>query len=485
MTLSRRSHLQLLTALPFAAIARPGLTASNAEPFVGTWSGISSDARGDPNRLKKADRVKLVISAKGEVTIWLIDSGLLRAQATRVRLEAPTVDFEFLGVAVHGTLVGPDLIEATGVGGGKRDVVRFMRGDLFPVNLTKLPAGPMTGKRLQSLLLLSEAPGIGVGWAFKHGNRTVMVDGVRMLGTAEKIAKTDAWHIGSCTKSMTATLAARAIEAGELKWTDTVVDLLGGAIPTIRPEYRQASLIDLLSHHAGLPREAPSDDMRLTFGFAQDLRTQRLAYARRALEQPPAVAPRTKASYSNAGYDIVGAMLEQSLRARWETLIRERVFEPLGMRSAGFGPPSARDSAGAPVGHARATDGKLHPWTEPEEADLPAVFAPSGLVHVSLQDLLNYLEVHRDRPVRYLTRSTWDKLHTPPFHDGYALGWGVDENGSLTHNGSNGMWLANVLIDKPTGMVFAGALNARTPTATSVLDQASDAALLSRNPSQS
>ena len=185
MTLSRRSHLQLLTALPFTAIARPRPGASNGEPFVGTWSGISSDAGGDPNRLKKAGRVKLVISPKGEVTVWLIDSGL-RAQATRVRLEAPTVDFEFLGVAVHGTLVGPDLIEATGVGGGKRDAVQFMRGDLFPVNLTKLPAGPMTGKRLQSLLLLSEAPGIGVGWAFKDGNRTVMVDGVRMLGTAEK-----------------------------------------------------------------------------------------------------------------------------------------------------------------------------------------------------------------------------------------------------------------------------------------------------------
>ena len=484
MTLSRRSHLQLLAALPFTATASPALGASNGEAFVGTWSGISSDASGDPNRLKKADRVKLVISAKGEVTVWLIDSGLLRAQATRVRLEAPTVNFEFLGVAVHGTLVGPDLIEATGVGGGKRDAVRFMRGDLYPVNLTKLPAGLMTGERLRSLLLLSEAPGIGVGWAFKHGSRTVMVDGVRMLGTAEKIAKTDAWHIGSCTKSMTATLAARAIEAGELKWTDTVVDLLGGAIPTIRPEYRQASLIDLLSHHAGLPREAPSDDMRLTFGFAQDLRTQRLAYAQRALEQPSAVAPRTKASYSNAGYDIVGAMLEQSLRAPWETLIRERVFEPLGMNSAGFGPPVASRSNGAPVGHARASDGKLHAWREPEEAELPAVFAPSGLVHVALDDLLSYLEAHRDRPTHFLARSSWHKLHTPSFHDGYALGWGVDEDGSLSHTGSNGMWMMNVLVDKPTGMVFAGALNASTPEAISVLDQASDAALRCRNHSQ-
>ncbi len=484
MTLSRRSHLRLLAALPFAATASPVPGASNGEAFVGTWSGISSDATGDPNRLEKAVRVKLVISAKGEVTVWLIDSGLLRAQATRVELEAPSINFEFLGVAVHGTLVGPDLIEVTGVGGGKRDAVRFMRGDLYPVNLTKLPAGPMTGKRLRSLLLLSEAPGIGVGWAFKHGDHTVMVDGIRMLGATEPVKKTDAWHIGSCTKSMTATLFARLIEAGQLQWTATVADSLGSAIPTMRTEYRQASLIDLLSHHAGLPREAPHDDMHFTFGFANDLRAERLAYARRALEQPPVVAPRTSMSYSNAGYDVLGAVIEQSLHAPWETLIRERVFKPLTMHSAGFGPPVGSRSNGAPVGHARASDGKLHAWTEPEEAELPAVFAPSGLVHVALDDLLKYLEAHRDRPTHFLSRSSWHKLHTPPFHDSYALGWGVDEDGSLSHTGSNGLWMMNVLVDKPSGMVFAGALNASTPEAISVLDQAGDAALLCRNYSQ-
>jgi hypothetical protein len=42
------------------------------------------------------------------------------------------------------------------------------------------------------------------------------------------------------------------------------------------------------------------------------------------------------------------------------------------------------------------------------------------------------------------------------------------------------MWVTSVSINKPSGMVFAGALNADTPESQSVLDQAAEAALLSR-----
>ena len=68
----------------------------------------------------------------------------------------------------------------------------------------------------------------------------------------------------------------------------------------------------------------------------------------------------------------------------------------------------------------------------------------------------------------------------PPFKDGYALGWGVEKDGRLSHNGSNGMWMTSVSIDKRSGLVFSAALNAATPESQSVLDQAAESALLSR-----
>jgi CubicO group peptidase (beta-lactamase class C family) len=471
MELSRRDQLRWLLALPFASIAGRSL-ASGADTLLGTWSGMVEDDAG------RVYRFRLVITHDG-VNLYAIDVGLVDARASKVELNSPAIYLELasLGVTVRGALVGRDRIDAVVISEGQTQKAIILRGDLYPVVLTKLPAGPMTRDRLRSLLMLSQAPAIGVGWSFERGTRTVLVDGVRSVGMSTAVNETDAWHIGSDTKSMTATLVGRLVEAGYLRWNMTINELLSPKLSNIRSEYRQATLIDL-SHHAGLPRDARKDSTTFAVGL-KDARAERLTYARLVLTQPPVAAPRTTTNYSNAGYVIVGAMIEQVMGASWETLIVEHLFAPLRMRSAGFGPPATPGKVDAPVGHARGHDNKLHPSTTPAIADLPSVMGPAGLVHVSLNDLLTYLEAHRDRPERLLTRATWDKLQTPPYGDGYALGWGVDGKGRLSHEGSNGMWLVNVLVDRPSGMAFAGALNATTPQSISAIQQASEAALLS------
>ena len=57
--------------------------------------------------------------------------------------------------------------------------------------------------------------------------------------------------------------------------------------------------------------------------------------------------------YSNQGYAIVGAMLEKLTGTPWETLITERLFKPLHMDSAGFGPPGTIGAVDQPWGHTR------------------------------------------------------------------------------------------------------------------------------------
>lgn len=474
MTLDRRNALHWLAALPLASIAGRS-SAASGNALTGSWSGMVEDNAG------RVQRFRLVVSPQGEVNLYAIDLGLVDARATKVDLNGSAINIEWasLGVTVRGTLVDHNRIDAVAASqDGETQKAVILRGDLYPVANTTLPPAPMTPGRLRSLLLLSQAPAIGVGWAFERGSRTVLVDGVRSLEGPARVTNSDAWHIGSDTKSMTATLVARLVEAGRLQWTTTVGELLFPAIPDMRTEYRQATLVDLLSHHAGLPRDARAGAIAFTTGHLKDARAERLAYARRILAQVPVAAARTTMNYSNAGYVVVGAMLEHAMGAPWEKLIVEHLFAPLGMRSAGFGPPATPGRNDAPVGHARRRDNKLHPFTNPAVADLPTVIGPAGLVHVSLNDLLTYLEAHRDRPERLLTRAGWNKLQTPPFGDAYALGWGVDGNGSLSHGGSNGMWFANLSIDRPSGLVFAMALNAATPQSISVLQQASGAAKL-------
>ena len=52
------------------------------------------------------------------------------------------------------------------------------------------------------------------------------VAGVRVRGGEEKATLEDYWHLGSCTKAMTATLAGRLVEQGKIKWESTIEDVL-------------------------------------------------------------------------------------------------------------------------------------------------------------------------------------------------------------------------------------------------------------------
>jgi hypothetical protein len=77
---------------------------------------------------------------------------------------------------------------------------------------------------------------------------------------------------------------------------------------------------------------------------------------------------------------------------------------------------------------------------------------------MSLQDLLVFLGIHRDR-TDYLKPETWAILHTPPFGGDYAMGWAVLRSGMLSHSGSNTLWYADVTVDPASGVVAAAATN--------------------------
>ena len=52
----------------------------------------------------------------------------------------------------------------------------------------------------------------------------------------------------------------------------------------------------------------------------------------------------SKFSYSNLGYIIAGSILERLCGKTWEELVQERIVEPMGLKSAGFGPQASAPS---------------------------------------------------------------------------------------------------------------------------------------------
>jgi CubicO group peptidase (beta-lactamase class C family) len=266
--------------------------------------------------------------------------------------------------------------------------------------------------------------------------------GVRKLGESTPVTTNDVFHIGSCTKSMTATLTAMLIDDGKVRWDMTIADVFPELKGRMDKQYEVVTVEQLLTHRGGVPGTPPVAAWQRAQEATGTPSQQRREFIEAVLSQPPEVAPGTKMIYSNQGYAIVGTMLEKLTGTPWETLIAERVFKPLHMLSAGFGPPSTTGKLDQPWGHARNLFG-----TVPLQHDNPPAISPAGRVHCSLDDLARYTIFHMQVGQRegLLKSGTLKKLHTPPEGGDYACGWVVLKrnwaNGNaLMHNGSNTMW---------------------------------------------
>jgi CubicO group peptidase (beta-lactamase class C family) len=327
---------------------------------------------------------------------------------------------------------------------------------------------PLTQKLLEAERRTSGVPALAAAAAIKGQAAQKWFTGERARDSAITVGADDRWHLGSITKSMTATLVARLVELNAVRWDDTVEDLLGSVVPGIQPGYRAVTFRHLLSHRAGLPADISRWRLGEFSARGGDVRAERRRYAALALSMPPAGPMKTTFLYSNNGYVVAGAMLEAKLGGVWEELVRKHVFEPLELTSAGFGVPGRENGLVQPVGHASLFGFLIPAHVSSPMADNPVALGPAGRVHMSLNDVLTYLAAHRDRhPL--LTPESWRTLHTPPFGGDYAMGWLQLRNGSHWHNGTNNRWYAEVVVDTAGGFIAVAATNeARSSAQTAV-----------------
>ena len=313
--------------------------------------------------------------------------------------------------------------------------------------------------------------------------------GVRRAGTDVAVTRDDAFHIGSCTKAMTGTLLALLVEQGKLRWETRLAEALPDLAERMDPGYREVTVRHLLCHRAGVVANTPPGK---SFGEFLHLPgtdiQQRLAYVRSVLDVPPQARPGEKYIYSNAGYAVAGAIAERVTHAAWQKLMRQMIFEPLGMKTAGFGAMGTPGKVDQPWQHV-LKDGKHHPIGPGRTSDNPMVIGPAGRVHCSLGDWARFVAAHlngpkgRSCPLR-LKGETWRILHEPPFGGAYAMGWAVagriwGGGDVLTHAGSNTMSYAVVWMAPKRDFAVLVATNQGTKPAPKACDEAA-AALIRR-----
>ncbi len=286
--------------------------------------------------------------------------------------------------------------------------------------------------------------------------------GVRKWDSDHPFEIADKVHLGSCTKAVTATLAAVLVEHRRISWEDKLVEIMPELNGKIDEGFYDITLKQLLQHTSGVPANAKS--WWLNKGVASF--ENRLAIAMDSLQKPP--SRQGKFLYSNLGYMLAGLMLEKQTGSSWEALVQEHIFDRLEMTSAGFGPPGTGGSLEQPWGHQLQNNKVIS-----SQVDNAPALGPAGTIHCSVADWATFIQCHMrltEDEKALVSSATLDELHRVADGSHYSMGWGVTRRGDtivgLNHAGSNTFWYSVVEINPPAKLAIIFSANIAPATAT-------------------
>lgn len=305
---------------------------------------------------------------------------------------------------------------------------------------------------------------LGMAYTTAHTAPQVMVAGRTKKDGAVDVIKDARWHIGSITKSFTATLIMKLVERGQLDLDAPIGKYLRRYNKIMHPDWQALTLRALLTHTAGVPANA-SRRVLLESIFYEPHRGRRTVLS--GLWREPLGGKVGEFNYSNIGYVLVGIIAEEVTNKPWEDLIRTEIAEPLGLDSLGFGAPTG---PGDPRGHSSVLG-----WTKPvsghdDYADNPAWMGPAGAIHLSVADLAKWGQLHlracKGELPNFLSAASCRLMQTPN-KDDYGFGWVINppnEDGKVIwHNGSNTMWYAMLYLNRTDNTVVAAVTNVAAP----------------------
>ncbi|MFI6169787.1 serine hydrolase domain-containing protein [Nocardia sp. NPDC051052] len=203
----------------------------------------------------------------------------------------------------------------------------------------------------------------------------VAVAGKSDIAAAEPVSPYGFFRIGSVTKSLVATVVLMLVGEGRLTLDDTVQRWLPDMVRANGNDGNLITVEQLLQHASGIHDSLPDfDTPENYYRFRYQVRTPEQTVAA-AIEDPPDFAPGTGWAYANAGYVLLGLIIEQVTKRPWYEEVRSRIIEPLGLRDTRW--PGT--SPTLPVPHAKAyqqyeRDGPLTDVTEVVDADASGGF---------------------------------------------------------------------------------------------------------------
>lgn len=266
--------------------------------------------------------------------------------------------------------------------------------------------------------------------------------------------------LGSTSKPFTAVVVGQLVEEGLLSWGEPVWSHLSELVDEAPEGFERTTVEQLLTHTGGLSMFAgTAGTVKIHDGAdALDRRVVEL------LSEPLAAEPGESFDYSNAGFMLLAAVVEQVTGRSFADELRDRVFDPLEMTGS-FATADDSRAAGMATGH-QQWFGRWRPVELPYDEAGVAM----GYIASTAADLTKFMQAHlQGHPAipataaeivgATVTPTGW----TTTLDAGYGHGWFVDEIAGtpvISHPGSLGHFTGHVLLAPDAGLGVAVVTNA-------------------------
>ena len=243
--------------------------------------------------------------------------------------------------------------------------------------------------------------GSGAAVLIVRGDKTVFREarGMANIELSVSLSPESVFEIASITKIFTAALIVKLSENGKLSLDDNLSKFL----PDF-PNAQTMTIRQLLNHTAGVSDQIPPEYRQPGFS-RRDLETATLI--ENIAKRPSDFAPGTNQAYSNAGYILLGAVIEKVTGKRWYEAMEETFFTPLGLKNTTYG-IDKKILKGRASGYTNVSPNRLLENAPFISLSLPA--AAGGLVS-TLDDLKLWMRLLVDG--RVVSKNDFQQMITP------------------------------------------------------------------------
>lgn len=260
--------------------------------------------------------------------------------------------------------------------------------------------------------------------------------GVRDLRTKAPYTLDTVAPVGSITKQFTAAAILALEEEGKLKTTDPITKYFHD----VPEDKRGITLHELLTHSAGFPGEIGDDYEAIG----------RDEFVKLAMGTKLLFPPGSAYEYSNVGYSLLGAIIEQVTGGSYERYLHDRLFVRAGMTQTGYVIPKFDRAKVAHGIRGGEDEGSFldHPWAP--DGPYWHLRANGGILSTPADMYRWHQALEGDKVLSAASRK---KLFTPYVREGvdapssYAYGWAIFPmpNGHtlIAHNGGDGTFAAD------------------------------------------